>query len=95
MHRSQPTSFQYGLAIAIDEDRHRDEERRHAHHHALLEARAERPSWLGRLEAAFANLVRRADHSLTDYPCRLPSGGIGRVAVVLSGGEWTMVCRVA
>jgi hypothetical protein len=50
---------------------------------------------LGRLEAAFANLVRRADHSLTDYPCRLPSGGIGRVAVVLSGGEWTMVCRVA
>jgi hypothetical protein len=80
---------------AIEAGRHHGEPRRHAHERALLETRAERPSWWGRLEAAFVNLVRRADHSLTDYPCRLPSGGMGRVAVVLSGGEWTMVCRVA
>jgi hypothetical protein len=34
-------------------------------------------------------------HSLTDTPCRLPDGSIGRVAVVLDGGAWTVVCSVA
>ena len=36
-----------------------------------------------------------ADHSLTDYPCRMPDGRMGRVAAVLEGGEWTLVCRTA
>jgi hypothetical protein len=41
------------------------------------------------------HVLRRDRHSLTTYPCRLPNGKIGRTAVVLSGGEWTLVCRVA
>jgi hypothetical protein len=36
-----------------------------------------------------------ADHSLTDYPCRMPDGRMGRVAAVLEGEEWTLVCRAA
>ena len=36
-----------------------------------------------------------ADHSLTEYPCRMPDGRMGRVAAVLEGGEWTLVCRTA
>ncbi len=40
-------------------------------------------------------VVRRDRHSLTAYACRLPDGKIGRTAVVMSGGEWTLVCRVA
>jgi len=79
----------------FEEDRHRGEERRHVHDRALLETQASRPSMRARLGAAILNLDPRARHSLTEYPCRLPSGGIGRVAVVLRGGEWTMVCRVA
>jgi hypothetical protein len=35
------------------------------------------------------------DHSLTDYPCRLPNGSIGRVAVVQQGEDWALVCRAA
>ena len=85
----------YPLAAALDEDRHRDEDRRHAHYRALREAQGESPPWRERLQAAFVNLVRRDDHSLTNYPCRLPSGGMGRVAVVQQGGDWTMVCRAA
>jgi hypothetical protein len=34
-------------------------------------------------------------HSLTDASCRLPDGSIGRVAVVMDGGAWTVVCTVA
>jgi hypothetical protein len=49
-------------------------------------------SMLDRLRATVRARVRR-DHSLTDYPCRLPDGGTGRVAVVLLEGEWTVVCR--
>jgi hypothetical protein len=85
----------YHLADAFEADRHRDEERRHAHHRALLETRAERPALSARLVAATVRVVRRDRHSLTSYPCRLPDGTIGRTAVVYSGGEWTLVCRVA
>jgi hypothetical protein len=77
---------------ATEGGRHHGEARRHAHERALLDTRPERPSAWARLEAAILNLVRR-DHSLTDYPCRLSNGKIGRTAVVMSGGEWTLVCR--
>jgi hypothetical protein len=33
------------------------------------------------------------EHSLTDYPCRLPDGTMGRVAVIPQGGDWALVCR--
>jgi hypothetical protein len=77
---------------AIEGSRHHGETRRHAHARALLDTRPDRPSAWARFEAAILNLVRR-DHSLTDYPCRLPNGKIGRTAVVMSGGEWVLVCR--
>ena len=83
----------YHLAITFEEDRHRDEERRHEHHRALLESRAESPSLWARLEAAVLNLVR-SDHSLTPYRCRLPDGSIGRVAVVPQDGKYALVCRL-
>ncbi len=79
----------------LDEERHRGEERRHARQRSLLEARVERSSLAARAGAAFMRIVRRDRHSLTAYACRLPDGKIGRTAVVLSGGEWTLVCRVA
>jgi len=82
-------------AASIDHERHRGEERRHARHRSILESRAERPSMVARLGAAFVRVVRRDRHSLTSYACRLPDGKIGRTAVVMSGGEWTLVCRVA
>ena len=84
----------YHLAITFEEDRHRDEERCHEHHRALLESRAESPSLWARLEAAVLNLVR-SDHSLTPYRCRLPDGSIGRVAVVPQDGAYRVVCRLA
>ena len=34
-------------------------------------------------------------HALTDQPCRLPDGGIGRTAIVMADGEWTAVCVLA
>jgi hypothetical protein len=79
----------------IDEERHRGEEQRHARHRSLIEAQGERPSLAARTGAAFMRAVRRDRHSLTNYPCRLPDGKIGVTAVVRSGGEWTLVCRVA
>ncbi len=78
----------------MEGSRHHGEGRRHAHERALRETRPERQSMSARLQAAILNIVRR-DHSLTDYPCRLPNGRIGRTAVVMSGGEWTLVCRAA
>jgi len=94
MRPSHPTSLAHYLVAAIEEDRYRGIERRNAHHRALLEARAERPSLRARLGAAILNIVRR-DHSLTDYPCRLPDGNIGRVAVIRVDADWSLVCRVA
>lgn len=67
----------------------------HARRRAPPASRAVRPSLPARLGAATARFVRRDRHSLTDYPCRLPDGKIGRVAVVLEDGEWSLVCRVA
>jgi hypothetical protein len=80
---------------AVEEDRHRGEDRRHAHHHALLATGLLRSSHIARLAAATSRIVRRDRHSLTNYACRLPDGRIGRTAVVLVGGDWTAVCRVA
>ena len=77
-----------------EQDRHRGEEQRHANDRALSAVRVERPSLPARLGAAILTLVRR-DHSLTDYPCRLPDGKIGRVAVIQQDGDWTLVCRVS
>jgi hypothetical protein len=46
------------------------------------------------LVAAIQRIVRRERHSLTNYPCRLPDGKIGRTAVVQVNGTWELVCRV-
>jgi len=94
MRSGYPSDPRYELAATIDEDRHRHAERRHAHHRAILETRAWQPSLRARIGAAIQG-IRRRDHALTDHPCRLPDGSIGRVAVVLDNAEWTLVCRVA
>lgn len=94
---SSPMRFlhMYDLAVAIQKDRRRDEGRHDsAHHGASREAQPARVSFATRVRAAIQDVFRR-DHSLTDYPCRLPDGRIGRVAVVQADGEWTLVCRVA
>lgn len=83
------------LGTTIDEDRHRGGSSAHARHRASLEAPVERSSLPARMGAAFMHAVRRDRHTLTSYPCRLPNGKIGVTAVVLQGGEWTLVCRVA
>ncbi len=57
-------------------------------------SRASGPSALERLAVAFRKAAQD-DHSLTDYPCRLPDGTMGRVAAVERGGEWNLVCRRA
>lgn len=44
-------------------------------------------------EQALAHTTSADDHWLTDDPCRLPDGSIGRVAVVLQGSEWALVCQ--
>jgi len=82
-------------AADIDGERHWDEDRRHARRRAQLEARAERPSVRARLLAAARRVARRDRHAPTGHPCRLPDGSIGRTAVVLRDGEWTLVCRIA
>jgi hypothetical protein len=79
----------------IDEERHRDEERRHARHRSLADAGVERPSLSARLGAAVMSLARRDRGSLTGYACRLPDGKVGRTAFVKQGDEWLLVCRVA
>ena len=52
-------------------------------------------AWAAWAQGGSALAADADDHSLTDYPCRLPNGSIGRVAVVLQGEEWALVCRVA
>jgi len=39
-------------------------------------------------------LIDRATnlHSMTDYPCRLPDGRMGRVAIRGIDGDWEAVC---
>jgi len=84
----------YYRAASIGESRGRDEERLDAAQHLVpREAQPERVSLATKVRAAVQFVLRR-DHSLTDYPCRLPDGRIGRVAVVKVAGEWSLVCRV-
>ena len=89
-----PISLTHLVVASIELDRRRTEARRHEHRRAVLETRIDRPTRLERLQAAVRSAIRRDDHSLTDQLCRLPDGRIGRVAVVLDHGEWTLVCRV-
>ncbi len=79
------------LAATFDADRYRGMERRHAieralRERALREVATHEPIWT-RLLARF-----RPEHSLTPYPCRLPSGEMGRSAIKFLEGEWTAVC---
>jgi len=74
------------LAATFDADRYRGIERRHAIERALREDATHEPIWT-RLLARF-----RPEHSLTPYPCRLPSGEMGRSAIKFLEGEWTAVC---
>jgi len=90
--RPKPIGFPNYLVAAIHEDRHRGVA---VHQRVGLAERIVRPSPTVRLGAAILRVVRRDRHSLTSYPCRLPDGKIGRMAVVLQGGEWVLVCRVA
>ncbi len=82
-------------AASVDQERHRDEAERHARHRASIATRVEGRSLSSRFGAAISRIGPRDRHSLTTYPCRLPGGKIGLTAVVLRGGEWTFVCRVA
>jgi hypothetical protein len=91
---SAPTDLRSMLAATYEVDHHRLEERRHAHRRSLLEGRVERPSPAARLVAAILRIVRRDRESLTDYPCRLPDGNIGRTAFVEVAGAWVLVCHV-
>ena len=81
------------VADAVEAN-HRRNLRYAQHRAALLESRAGRASLPARLRAAILARMR-PEHSLTDYPCRLADGSIGRVAVVQQAGEWTLLCRVA
>jgi hypothetical protein len=83
------------LSATFDEDRDGVFDEQHDHRRALLGARSERPPLLARARAGLSRRVRRDRHSLTGYPCRLPSGKIGRTAIVLVDGEWTAICAVA
>ena len=92
-------------ALEMIRERQREEAALAAHRRTLHELRDEaasnqagsapsRESAMARLAAAFRG-NRQDDHSLTDYPCRLPDGTMGRVAVVAQDGEWNLVCRRA
>ena len=74
------------LAATFDADRCRGIERRHAIERALREDAGHEPVWT-RLLARL-----RPEHSLTPYPCRLPSGEMGRSAIKFLEGEWTTLC---
>jgi hypothetical protein len=74
------------LAATLVADRYRGMERRHAIERELREDVTHEPIWT-RLLARL-----RPEHSLTPYPCRLPSGEMGRSAIKFLEGEWTAVC---
>ena len=84
------------LASDFEADRRREELRRAERRRGWLqiEARDGSPSPISRIQAAIRTRLQ-PEHSLTDYPCRLPDGRMGRVAVVQQDGDWTMVCRMA
>jgi hypothetical protein len=49
------------------------------------------------LLARFRDTVRQrleGRHMLTDHPCRLPDGRIGRIAMRRVGEEWVGVCEL-
>ncbi len=59
-------------------------------------AQVPRRAWSALLPAMrrrWGAILAFREHSLTDYPCRLPDGTMGRVAAVEVEGEWTLVCR--
>jgi hypothetical protein len=91
---SAPTDLRSMLATTYEEDHHRFEERRHAHQRSLLEGRFQRSSPAARLTAAILHIVQRDRDSLTNYPCRLPNGKIGRTAFVEVAGAWVLVCHL-
>lgn len=82
------------LTDVMEENRHYNEERRHAYQRALEENRVIRPSLSIRLKSKI-NSLRKEDHTLTNYPCKLPNGKMGRVAVIAQDGDWAFVCKVA
>jgi hypothetical protein len=81
------------VAATCHEERGRILERRLEHSRALHEQAIERALrenhdrlWMRLLDRI------RPEHSLTPYPCRLPSGDQGRTEIRFLGGEWTAVC---
>ena len=95
-----PTAFNSMLASTYESDRDRGEARRHEHRRAVVGGQADHVSIQARVMAVVRGRVRLAgaradDHSLTDYPCRLPDGRLGQVAVIRERGDWVMVCRTA
>ena len=82
------------LASDFEADRLRGELRRAEQDRWLSETRAGSPSPISRIRVAIRTRLQ-PEHSLTDYPCRLPDGRMGRVAVIQQDGDWTMVCRMA
>jgi hypothetical protein len=63
----------------------RVEEARRAH--LVGESRPRGLTWF----AGLRDRVRYR-HALTDYPCRLPDGRLGRTAIRQVGGEWVGIC---
>jgi len=99
-----PTAFNSMLASTYEADRDRGEARRHEHERARVRAKDGRLLTQARLLAVVRAPLKpvvalrarlKREHSFTDYPCRLPDGRLGRVAVVRDRNDWTMVCRVA
>jgi hypothetical protein len=87
--------FYYQMATLHDEGEYRHLERAISQRRALRRPEADRTLRLARVRAGLARLIRREDHSLTDYPCRRPDGSMGRTAIRLVDGEWAAVCTVA
>jgi len=48
------------------------------------------PIGLEHVEVAIDRVLN--PHSMTDHPCRLPDGRMGRVAMREIDGEWVAVC---
>jgi hypothetical protein len=91
----RPAHVNRHLAASIQEDRWREQGRPSStRHRTSRDAQPEGVSLAARVRAAVEHVLGR-DHSLTDYPCRLPDGRIGRVAVIEAEGGWVLVCRVA
>ena len=88
-------AYSHYLAATFDADRRRGRDRRSGHLRAIREPFAMRASRPARAAAALTRIVRRERHAMTDHPCRLPNGQIGRTMIVNVDGEWTAVCAIA